>query len=303
MSELTKRNEYEMNHIKQLINFYLKYGSVEEAMKRESERVFVSQASYHRILDQFGIVKSAGRYDPFHETISFLMRMTLEKIPHAYLYNEMPYDFENSFLNLNLVIRAVRKGLVTKTGAALVITPEGSNNSVLIGEEISSRSAYKKKVGDMTVPMGFAKQGEPLYFSLLRLLQQEVSNPLAVNGQLAPYGEIAQRIIEHEPNPFMYLDIADVRVAVCHLVLPEELCNANIISSHRLLNHRFMSGSTIAGNSDNPRIRAGIPEIMETFVQTEGRPVFAPPVRISRLNNNLSRFPVKPNSLKWTTVI
>jgi predicted NUDIX family NTP pyrophosphohydrolase len=238
---------------------YLKYGSVEEAVRSYEENLPISVANYHRLVKKYGLVKSAGRHVSFPETLHFFRLKAMEPgTPLERLYQSMPPSFQTSLSTLHRIYQLMEKQVVRRFAAALIVTEGEKSDSVLIGKELFGNSRYGKKVGDISIPMGFSKKDESDFDSALRVLQQEVFMESASHGQLKSEGEIVQRILSSEIKPFAYFDIVDVRVKVFEISLPYRLSE---FSSYKLTEHRFEN----IENLSKENLRAGVSEILTIY--------------------------------------
>ena len=288
-------NSNELLHYEQLIDFYLKYGSVEAAFYKEREKIFISIASYYRLIKEWGIVRAVGPHTDFDEKLLFFTLFATAKLPLETFHRLMMLpSFKTSYNTLIRSFREIRRERTTKEGAALVITPEGLPDQILVGEETSSRYKYGKKLGDLSVPMGFSRKDESPYLSILRLLQMEVSNPLVLEREFVIGSDTSAHIIGEEQKPFMTIDIADTRVNVYHLNLPNEHFDPEILVNHRLRNMQLMTTEEILSGGLDSSLRTGIPEIVKTYQDVmsssqDTRNPIESPILVSNLNRQLAQ--------------
>lgn len=240
MNELDQK-EREREYYKFIVSEYLQYGSVDEVFRANNYDIHLSYPGVHHLLDRWGIVKAAGPNTSLVESIGFLVRMVEERIPLERLYKKMPPSFSPSMATLHRMYRDVKKQVKTKiekrtprrTGAALVIVPEYDERVVLVGKDMSPpRPSMGKMFGSVSLPMGYSRKSEERETSILRVLQQEVFAKNAINQNMPD-------VIGKDPKPFMYVDIADVRVGVFRVVLPRECSAQSLFSSHKLKKHHF----------------------------------------------------------------
>jgi len=139
----------------------------------------------------------------------------------------------------------------------LVVSREEDPRTILIGDDISTpRLELGKPFGSISLPTCYSKADDTSPTAILRVLQQEVFTLAAVNKNLP------RQIIPSDPKPFMYLDIADVRVSVYHLTLPREVSRIGSFSSFKLNNLRFISiDGLIDAAGVNSDFRAGVREV------------------------------------------
>jgi hypothetical protein len=192
----------------------------------------------------------------------------------------MPLTFKEmtSAQTLHRVLNLIRSGLTRRVGTALVITPESEPDKVLIGNDISTpRLELGKPYGSISLPMGFAKRGEERERSILRVLQREVFSGLAIERNF-PY-----EIIPVNPEPFMKILIADVKVSVYKLSVSDELLEH--LSSGVLTNLHFEASGTISqADGVGTNFRAGIVEICQDYQGLINGELRTDGVTISQLN-------------------
>jgi len=272
-----------------IISEYLRYGSVDEVFKANDYSLPISYPGVQRLLDKWGIVKAAGPNTLLSECISFMVRMVEEQIPLETLYRKMPPSFTPSMTTLHRIYRGakieVKKKIeerkMRRIGTALIITKEGEENEILIGHDVSTpRLDLGKYFGSISLPMGFSRRGESRKESVLRVLQQEVFTELTIERKL-PFDNIygGQR-------PFMYIDIADVRVAVYHLALPKNV--ESTFSSYKLKNLKMLKTEDVLLLGKN--LRQGIHEIVwgyRNYCMQESQ-MEEPIYTISALNQELA---------------
>lgn len=255
MKEIFSPEEREIRFERFIITEYLKYGSVDELFKAHDYELPISYPGVHRLLDKWGIVKAAGPNTRLSEALCFLSLLSSERIPLERLYRDMPPSFKTSMCTLHRILSCIRKKTIRRVGTALVLTPKESPNLILVGNDVSiPRLEVGKPFGSLSLPMGYSKRTENAEISILRVMQQEVFTREAVERSLDFEGLIKN------PKPFMYLDIADVRVGVYHFALPENLAEGRF-SSFKLSNHRYLHLSEIVSATQKMNFRAGIKEI------------------------------------------
>jgi len=243
--------EKELIFNKQIIAEYLKYGSVDKVFELHHYDLPISYPGFQRLVDKWGIVKAAGPNSLLSEALCFMVLMSDQKLPLEKLYKKMPHTFKTSMATMHRIIHNIKEGVVRRVGTALVITPQNDPGMILVGEDVATpRLELGKPFGSLTLPMGYSKENEEIQTSILRVMQQEVFTQETIDKKF-PYALIPKQL-----TPFMYLDIADVRVAVYHLSLPENLCH---FSSFKVVNHRFMNLPEITGSGHS--FRSGLKEI------------------------------------------
>lgn len=264
---------------KWFLNLYLKYGSVEETMRVYPESLPISPASFHRLVKKYGLVKSAGRHVSFPETLHFFRQKAFEPgKPLEKVYKKMPRNFQTSLSTLHRIYHYMEKKAVRRFGTALILTSENPYE-VLVGEEMFANTRYGKKVGDLSIPMGFSKKDERSAESILRVLQQEVFTNMAVHGELGFIKAVHKKLISPKEEPFMYFDIVDVRVAI--YLLKVDASGLHGFSSHKLVNHRFINLNDLMFYQ---KARAGINEIVEGYKNYLENPLEKPIYQVSKLN-------------------
>lgn len=268
-----------------IITEYLKYGSVDEVFRRNDYNLPISYPGVQRLLNKWGIVKAAGPNTRLSEALAFLNELSKEKIPLETLYRNMPPSFRTSMGTLHRILSHIRAGTIRRVGTALVISPRVNPNLVLLGNDVSiPRLEVGKPFGSISLPMGYSRRTESKETSILRVLQQEVFTNQAIERRLS-FAQVVK-----DPTPFMFIDIADVRVAVYNLFLPDWLSGQENFSSFKIQNHRYLHVSEIAAGRRN--FRTGITEIgigYRRFLQEERRNfVLEPILEKSALNVELT---------------
>lgn len=286
MSELPPYAEREAAFNKALIAQYLKYGSVDEVYKVHDYNIPISYMGFQRLLDKWGIVKAAGPNTRLTEALIFLEELSYEAIPLERLYKRMPPNFKTSMNTMHRILSHVRSETIRRVGTALVITPEGNPNLILVGNDVSPliRTDVGKPYGSLTLPMGYSKRTEERASSILRVLQQEVFTVPTIEKQ-----KTSNSVIPENPKPFMYLDIADVRVSVYRLTLGEELMDTKNFTSFKIRHHRYMHLSQMIEGGKT--YRTGITEIARGYEKylTERLSLPRPVIEKSFLNLRLNK--------------
>lgn len=251
--------EREQRFHKFLVAEYLKYGSVDEVLRVHRDGLPISVSSFHRVINKWEIIKAAGPNSRLSEAIAFLTSMAEERIPLETLYGRMPPSFRSSMATMHRIYSYVKEGATRRVGTALVITAAQNPDLVLVGNDVSPpRVELGKLYGSISLPMGFSRKRDPREKGILRVLQQEVFTQQTIDRDF-PFN-----IIPEDPRPFMYIDVVDVRVAVYHLTLPEELKGLEIFSSFKLENHRYLQTGGIVVDKSG-RFRMGIAEIVSGY--------------------------------------
>ncbi|MFV1917410.1 MAG: hypothetical protein ACC618_02960 [Patescibacteria group bacterium] len=243
-----------------LVEEYLKYGSVDEVFRANRYDLPISSAAYHRLLDKWGIVKAAGPNSKMAEILSFMTRFAEEKIPLESLYKKMPPSFMTSAATMYRIAGYVKEGITRRIATGLIITPGNNKSKVLVGDDVSTpRLALGKPYGSLSIPMGFSRKRDPREDAILRILQQEVFTKRAIKKDMPD-------IIPIRPKPFMFLDIADVRVEIFHLKLPRKYSGKSAFSSFKLQNFRFLEKEKII-KGDRKKFRLGVVEAAKGYTK------------------------------------
>lgn len=228
--------EREEGFNKFIVSEYLKYGSVDEVFSKNNYDLPISYPQVHRILDKWGIVKSVGPNSKLSEAICFMVLLSDKKIPLERLYKSLPSGFKTSMSTMHRILHNIKEGLIRRYGTALVITSNKDPEKILVAEDISTpRLELGKPFGSVSLPMGYSKKNEDSCNSILRILQQEVFTQDVINKSLT------KDLIKKNLKPFMYLDVADVRVNVYHFELNNELSKIKGFTSYKLKNFRYIN--------------------------------------------------------------
>ncbi len=240
---------------RKLVSEYLRYGSVDEVFKLSSIKLPISYAHYQRILDKWGIIKSAGPNNSFSELLIFLSNFSKEKVSLELFYKRMPRRFQTSLVTLYRVLFFIKEGITRRIATALIITPHNSKEKILVGNDISTPILFfGKPYGSVTIPVCFSRRKDSRKIAVTRVLQHEVFTNKVIEGKLP-------NIVPRNPKPFMFLDIADIRVEVFHINLPKNLSSINDFSSFKIEKFRFVDiDSIILGRVKN--MRAGLKEVV-----------------------------------------
>ena len=244
-------NEKKFNEF--LVSEYLKYGSVDEVLRINRYGLPISSAAYHRLLDKKGIIKAVGPNSKMAEILGFLTKFAEENIPIDKLYKKMPLSFMTSLATLYRIVSYVKEGITRRLATGLIITAGNNKDRILVADDVSTpRLTLGKPFGSISIPMGFSRKRDPREDAILRILQQEVFSNFAIKGKVPD-------IIPPRPKPFMFLDIADVRVEVFHLSIPNKYAGINSFSSFKLQNYRFIDRERII-KGDRNKFRLGVVE-------------------------------------------
>ncbi|MFZ5933156.1 MAG: hypothetical protein ACOYT7_03740 [Patescibacteria group bacterium] len=276
---LTPRDPKEFERF--IVSEYLKYGSVDEIFRANRwENLGVSYPGVYHILKRWGVVRSLGRSNlPLTETLEFLVRAIEGKIPIQTLYRRMPPSFQPTLATVHRVYNETKKLFkeeveiqerkIRRVGTALVVTPSWDAREILVARDVSpARRDVGKPYGSLSLPMGFSKRGEGKK-AILRVLQQEVFTEKLLENP-AEFNQKATELIEGL-EPFMFIDIADVRVAVYHLSLPREFSSPENFSSFKLKGYEFVRVEEIIQAGGGVLIRQGVREIAQGYKEYRER--------------------------------
>lgn len=260
-----------------LVTEYFRHGSINKVYSSHHYNLPISFAGYHRILTRFGVIKSAGPNSRLSESLHLLSKLATYKIPLEKLYHHhAPQTIQISTNTLHRILHYTRLGLTRRQGTALLITPVGQPDSFLTGLEKDTPNSSTGKRGDLALPMGHSKTGEDPKDAIARVLQQEVFTDLVVNSMF-PW-----ELIPPHPKPIMYINIADIKVAVYHLEFP----NIFSYSSFKLSHLRYRNLVQMSQHN----LRPGVLDICQTYLKSERDfEIITVPVYDSRLNLALAK--------------
>lgn len=244
------RGEEKFN--KWIVAEYFKHGSVDEVLRIHRWGLPISYANYQRILDKWGVVKAAGPNSKLTEALEFMTHLAYDNIPIEELYKKMPPSFQTSASTLYRILAYVKEGITRRVGTALIITPYDSKDKILLAHDVSTpRIELGKPYGALSLPMGYSRKRDGRKVNIIRVLQQEVFTRKTL--ELA----FPNETVPQDPQPFMYLDIADVRVSLYHLQLPKNLSGVRNFSSYKLKEFEYVSMDKIL-KGDYKNLRAGV---------------------------------------------
>ncbi len=258
-----------------LISEYLKHGSIDKVFKLHNYDLPISFASYHRLLNKYGIIKSAGPNSKLSESLHVLSLLNTYKLPLERVYHKYtPATIQVSTNTLHRVLHKIRLGVTSRVGIALLIFGSENSSNLLMGQDDSLLDPNLGHKGDWSLPMGYTREQDSFETGIKRVLQQEVF----VNETIS--GNFPSKIIPKKPTPLFTINIADIKVYVFKLKL-----NRNYqFSSYKLKNYNFYSFQDI----DNLKCRAGIGDIVDSYLKGTGEMNHD-----SSLNQNLCLLPLK----------
>jgi len=269
------KGEKEFN--KWLVREYFKYGTVEEVFRVHRYSLPLSVATYHRVLDRWGVVKTVGPNDKLTEALDFLNHLTQDSISLEDLYKKIPLRFQTSISTLYRIVGYMKEGVTRRVGVGLVITPYNKPESMLIAHDISTpRLELGKFFNSISIPMGYARKRDSRKINVKRILQQEVFTEKVIDNTF-PDG-----LINNELEPFMYLDIADVRVAIYKIQLTKELSKKAEFSSYKLSKFSIISIDEALSLGKNARV--GVKEAVlgyQKYLRLLGKNLSANPIQVS----------------------
>ncbi len=246
-----------------IVREYLKYGSVDEVYRKNNYNLPLSYANFQRVLDRFGVVKAVGPNNKFSEAVDFLAHLAKDNIPFEKLYKKMPPSYRTSVVTLYRILSYVKEGITRRLGCAVVVSPFNNPEKVLIARDVSTPNInFGKYYGDYTIPMGYAKKGAGRIENITRILQQELFTDMVPDKKLPAF------FLKDEMSPFMYLDIADVRVSVYHFQLPQEYSKISGFSSYKLKGYTFVDATELLSDKYNKvHLRAGVRESVRGYLK------------------------------------
>lgn len=258
MANFPTKNEHEFN--KFLVREYLKHGSVDDAIAANNHSLPISIANYHRILDKWGIVKTAGPNNKLTEVINFLYKMVDEQVPLDKLYKKMPPSFKTSAVTLYRVLSYIKEGITRRIATGLIIHPSNDKYKVLVAKDKSTpRLSLGKPFGAITIPMTFSRLRDGREVAIKRVLQQEVFTELTIDEKFPNI------VVPDNPRPFMFLDIADIRVEIFDISLPKKMSKMNYFSSFKLEGFKFVDISEDKIITKHKDFRVGVSEAIKGY--------------------------------------
>lgn len=238
---------------KHLVLEYFRLGSINKVFQEHKYNLPISFAGYDRVLNKFGVIKSAGPNSKISESLFVLGLLASYKIPLEKVYHRFaPKTLQISTNTLHRILHYTRLGLTRRQGTALIITSKEDPNKVLFGKDLSLTNSSLGNKGDISLPMGHSKIGEPIKDSILRILQNEVFTNMVVDQQFS------WNIIPKHIKPIMYINIADIQVSVYKLELPK---NYNQFSSFKLSDLKYIDINQLPKTNFRP----GIMDIIEHY--------------------------------------
>ena len=273
-------NEFEKN----LISLYLRHGSIEQVFNIKNYDLPVSFATYHRILNKFGIIKSAGPNSRLSESLHILSLINNYKVPLERVYRKYaPQTLKVSTNTLHRIMHHIRLGVTRRCGTALLISHESNKDRYLRAQDNSLNNPSLGEPGDFSLPMGHTRMQDNSTISITRVLQQEVFTNNCLSGSFTFH------LIPKTAKPIFFINIADIKVAVFRLIIPDKYID---FSSFKLHSHCFMDQRDL----QTIKIRPGVGEIVEKYEELRFAPQSSTEIVInSKLNLALSELPERLN--------
>jgi hypothetical protein len=261
-----------------LISEYLKYGSIDKVFKIHNYDIPISFASYHRLLNKYQVIKSAGPNSKLSESLHVLSLLNTYKLPLERIYHHhSPASLQISTNTLHRVLHNVRLGVTKRVGVALLISQIDSPYKYLFGQDESLSDPQLGERGDWSLPMGYTRQQDSFSTGIKRILQQEVFTNKTIYNRFPKY------LVPKNPKPLFTINIADIKVFVFKLVLTPN----QQFSSFKLSNYSFYNLQEIS----NLKVRAGVTDIVEHYIYGSTELNYT-----SEFNQNLCLLPLKVKS-------
>ena len=246
---------------KWLVSEYFRHGSVDEALRKHKFDIPISYAQYQRVLDGWGVIKAAGPNSKLTESLDFFTKLAYENIPFDTLYTRMPSSFRTSAATLYRILSYIKEGVTRRMATALVMTVAGGGKKILVANDYSRpRSSFGKTYGSVSIPVSFSRLRDPRETAILRVLQQEVFTDLVIEKKIPD-------LVPFRPRPFMFLDIADVRVEVFNIRLPKKYSKISNFSSFKLKNYKFINADSLIEKNTKRKLRIGVREAAEGYLK------------------------------------
>ena len=263
-----------------LISLYLKHGSIEQVFNITNYDLPVSFATYHRILNKYGIVKSAGPNSRLSESLNILSLVNNYKVPLERVYRKYaPHTLKVSTNTLHRIMHHIRLGVTRRCGAALLISQESHKDRYLVAQDYSLSNPALGQAGDHSLPMSHTRMQDSSVTSITRVLQQEVFADDCTKGNF-PF-----HLITKDAKPIFFINIADIKVAVYRMIFPDSY---STFTSNKLHDYSFITFSEMFSKP----LRPGVGEIVEKFEELRFMPASAETIVInSKLNLALSELP------------
>lgn len=235
-----------------LVSEYFRKGSIDEVYKSLNYDLPISFAGYHRVLNKYEVIKSAGPNSKLSESLHVLSLLNDYKLPLERIYHKYaPQSFQVSTNTLHRILHLTRLGVTRRMGTALIIESPDYPGKYLLGQDVSLKNSGLGTKGDWSLPMGYTREQDSHQKSIKRVLQQEVFTDLTIQNRFP------KKVLSQKINEIFTVNIADIKVSVYKLTLPKNL----EFSSFKLQNHQYLSLLEIK----NLKARPGVVDILEHF--------------------------------------
>jgi hypothetical protein len=260
---------------KKLVKEYLRFGSIDKVFKVYNYDLPISFASYHRLLNKFGVIKSAGPNSKLSESLHVLSLINTYKLPLERIYHRYtPRSIQISTNTLHRILHNIRIGVTSRVGVALLISHEAEPNKFLLGKDQSIINPLLGHKGDWSLPMGYTREQDSHKDGILRVLQQEVFTEQTINSKFP------KNIIPKDITESFVINIADIKVYVYRLILSKSYH----YSSFKLSDFSLFSHSEIL----ELKARGGVVDIVNTYFKQDFSLGYD-----SEFNQNLCLLPLK----------
>lgn len=258
-----------------LVSEYLKQGSIDKVFKLHKYNLPISFASYHRLLNKYKVVKSAGPNSKLSESMHVLSLLNTYKLPLERIYHRFsPQSLQVSTNTLHRTLHNIRLGVTKRVGIALLISNTMSPNKFLLGQDTSLTDPNLGQKGDWSLPMGYTRQQDNFKTGITRVLQQEVFTNQTINGSFP------KKVVPKNPKPIFSVNIADIKVYVFKIQLKKDF----EFSSFKLKNFNLYSVQEII----DLKARGGVKDIIELYLNGSDNQSYN-----SEFNEELCLLPLK----------
>jgi hypothetical protein len=266
-----------------LVSEYFRLGSINKVFEEHKYNLPISFAGYDRLLNKYGVVKSAGPNSKLSESLYVMSLLANYKIPLEKIYHRFaPRSVQVSTNTLHRILHYTRLGLTRRQAAGLIITPQGFPNKVLMGYDLSLKNSELGNKGDVSLPMSHSKLGESVKDTIARIMQNEVFTNEVIN-QKFPWELIPKHI-----KPIVCVNVADILVSIYKLEIP--VC-INSFSSFKLNKLKFYDLKKLPKDSFRPGIKDILTYYENSKNNSESRDV---PVINSELNTQIFALAKRP---------
>ena len=234
-----------------LISEYLKHGSIEKVFSVHKYDLPLSFATYHRILNKYSIVKSAGPNSKLSESLDLLSQLANYKQPLERIYHRhAPASIQVSTNTLHRMLHYVRLKVTRRVGTALLISHESEPHKYLLGQDQSLSQANLGQPNDFSLPMTHSRMQDKPVSAIKRVLQQEVFTKQTISLNFP------QDLKLDNLKPILYINIADIKVAVYRLLIPDHYTH---FESFKLHHYQFLSSEEV----QKLKLRPGVGDIIK----------------------------------------